>query len=302
VQWILIPVKRTDFGSDAQIIAEITSGNLPERPLTSCTVFVPALPNTAALAVTQDNVGYTNKIILVPIFIDDPSGKDIKQFDIELLYNHNPDRTRMASDVVEFIEVVTVSSLTGAWDIVSQGRNASNDQLNFTLRHDEPLAYPPGVGEDVPPLVWLKFRAVFGSRPDEMLWTTTPVLWPEATMVQDRIRINDGSIFPRVTDGLITVSGDCLRPLTATPDYVIFNQPNPFNPVTTITYTVPVDEHVKVTIFDALGRVVEVVVDEFVTSGTHSVLFDAKGLPSGLYFYRMETPQFSTMKKMVVAK
>jgi hypothetical protein len=304
VEWMLIPVKRTTEGLMASITTETIAENLEERALCTSSVFIPALPNTAALAIPRNNVGYTNQNILVPIYVDDPEGKDIKKFEVELLYNYNEDRTRMASDVVEFIELITQNSLTGTWNVISQGRNASNDQLNFVLQSadDQPLSYPPGIGEDVPPLVWLKFRAVFGSRPNELDWTTTPVLWPEATQVQDRVLINDGSVFPRVTDGLITVSGDCLRPLTASPDYVIFNKPNPFNPATTITYTIPVDEHVKVTVFDALGREVEILVDEFATAGTHAVVFDSKGLPSGIYFYRMETPHYSTMKKMVVAK
>jgi len=304
VEWVLIPVQRTDFGSDAVFRAEVTSENVPERPVVSCQVFIPALPSTAALSIPRNNVGYYNQIILVPIFIDDPEGKDIKKFEIELRYNVNEDGTRMLEDVVEFVDVVTTNSLTAAWTVLDQQRNQTNDVLNFTIESMEPLSFPVGVpAERIPPLVWLRFRGVYGDLPpDDLQFSTTPVKWPEPTEVQDRIRINDGSIFPRVTDGLITVSGDCLRPLTASPDYVIFNKPNPFNPVTTIEYTIPTDEQVKITVFDALGRSVGVLVDEFVTAGTHNVVFDAKGLPSGIYFYRMETPHYSTMKKMVVSK
>lgn len=304
VEWMLIPVKRTTTGLDAEIRTELIAENLPERSICPATIFIPALPNTAALSIPQNNVGYTNQNILVPINIDDPEGKDIKRFEIELSYNYDANRNRLPNDIVEFVEVVTPNSLTGSWNIVSQGRNASNDMLSFVIEtsDDTPLSYPPEVGDNIPPLIWLKFRAIFGSRPDELSWTNTPVLWPEAEEVQDRIQINAGSIFPRVSDGLITVSGDCLRPLTASPDYVIFNRPNPFNPTTTITFHIPVDEHVKVTVFDALGREVSVVVDELKAAGTHSVVFDANGLSSGVYFYRMETPGYATMKKMVIAR
>ncbi|MBE0644717.1 MAG: T9SS type A sorting domain-containing protein [Bacteroidetes bacterium] len=302
IEWVLIPVKRTDFGSYLRFTAEATAENLVERPTAECYVYVPALPNTVAMSIPRNNVGYTGQLILVPIFIDDPSGKDVHKFDIELDYNIDQMRNRFAEDIIEFIEVVKVNSLTATWDITSQGANPSNDKVNFTLVSPvgEALRYPDiGV---VPPLVWLKFRAVYGQDPNSLDITSTDLLWPPINEIEAKIRINDGSIFPRVTDGLVWVSGDCLRPLTASPDYLIFNRPNPFNPATTIQYTIPRDERVKITVFDALGREVEILVDELRSAGTHSVVFDAKQLPSGIYFYRMETPHYNQMKKMVVAK
>jgi hypothetical protein len=254
------------------------------------------------LSVSRDNVGYTDQIIRVPVFIDDPSEKDIQSLELELMYNYNDDRTRMATDVIEFIGIETEGSLTQTWDVLQQQRNAGNDRLNFTIRNSTPLAYPPGVGDEVPPLLWLKFRAVFGYRPDEMFWTSTPVLWPEAKELEKRIRINDGEILPRVTDGLVIVSGDCLRPLAASTNYAFSNRPNPFNPVTTITYTLPVDEHVDISIFDAFGRVIAVLVNEFVAAGTYAVVFDGASLPSGLYFCRMTTSGYTEARKMILTK
>ena len=304
VEWVFIPVKRTDFGSMANFIAEFTSENVPERPTVICPVFIPALPNTVAMSIPRNNVGYTGQFILAPIFIDDPTDKDVKKFEIELDYNLDPARNRFTEDVVEFVEVVRYNSLTADWNLTSTTVNPTNDRVNFTIESATPLAYPDitTAGAVVPPLVWLKFRAKYGNAPNELDITSTEVLWPIATEIVNKIRINDGSIFARVSDGQIWVSGDCLRPLTASPDYVIFNRPNPFNPATTIQYSIPQDERVKITVFDALGREVEVLVDAMHDAGTHSVVFDSKQLPSGIYFYRMETPSFSQMKKMVVAK
>jgi hypothetical protein len=302
IEWVLIPVKRTDFGSVATFIAEVTAENVVERPTVPCWVFVPALPNTVAMSIPRNNVGYTGQLILVPIFIDDPSDKDVQKFEIELDYNMDQNRNRFTDDIIEFLEVVKVNSLTASWDITSQSANPTNDKVNFThvSPNGTPLDYPTiGV---IPPLVWLKFRAVYGQDPNSLDITSTDMLWPPANEIEAKIRINNGSIFPRVTDGLVWVSGDCLRPLTASPEYVIFNRPNPFNPATTIQYTIPRDERVKITVFDALGREVEILVDEIRSAGTHSVVFDAKQLPSGIYFYRMETPHYTQMKKMVVAK
>jgi hypothetical protein len=305
IEWLLIPVKRTDFGSIATFVAEVTAENVVARSISSCSVFVPALPNTIALAIPRNSVGYTGQLVLVPISVDDPADKDIQTIDIEIDYNMDSLRNRYVQDVVSFLEVVNVNSLTFNWTISNQAVNATNDRLNFTLTSPpgQPLVYPAATPDGlVPPLVWLKFRAEYGRAPNELDITTTDLLWPLEQEIEAKIRINNGSIFPRVTDGFLWVSGDCLRPLTASPDYVIFNRPNPFNPATTIEFTIPMDERVKITVFDALGREVEVLVDEVRSAGTHSIIFESKQLPSGIYFYRMATPHFNQMKKMVVAK
>ncbi|MFZ1728737.1 MAG: T9SS type A sorting domain-containing protein [Bacteroidota bacterium] len=305
IEWLLIPVARKDFGSDAIFIAEVTAENVTERPTASCTVFIPALPNTIALSIPRNSVGYTGQIVLAPIYVDDPTDKDIKSIAIEIDYNMDSLRRRFSEDVISFLDVVITNSLTSSWTVSNQIVNATNDKLNFTLTSPPgvPLSYPAVTTDGfVPPLVWLKFRAEYGRVPNELLYKTSDLLWPPAAEIQSKILINNGSIFPRVTDGYLWVSGDCLRPLTASPDYQIFNRPNPFNPATMIGYTIPQDEHVKIAVYDALGREVEILVDEVRAAGTHSVVFDSKLLPSGIYFYRMETPHFSQMKKMVVAK
>lgn len=299
VDWLTVPVKRTDFGSPVVYRIEVTAENVEgSGKICSDTVFVPALPKTAAMAIPRNNVGYTNQLMLVPIYIDDPVDKDIKKIQVELAYNVDANRSRLAFDVLEFLDISTANSLANGWTIVDQGRNPSNDQLHFTIESPIALTYPP----NTPPLLWLRFRAVFGQRPDDLAISSTPLLWPDATEIQSRILINDGSIFPLVTDGYAVVSGDCLRPLTASADYIVFNKPNPFNPTTTIQYTLPVDEHVRIAVYDALGRELEVLVNDQRSAGSYSVDFNAKNLPSGIYFYRFETPTQSQMKKMVVAK
>ena len=301
-EWITIPIERTDVGSDAQFISEIVAENITERYTCSRTVFIPALPRTAALAIPRSNVGYTNQTILVPVYIDDPVGKDIKDFVLEVRYNVDSVGIRLSSDVVQFEKVVLVNSLASTWSLVSEGRNASNDLLNLHITSTVPLSYP-SAGTAIPPLLWLEFRAVFGGRPDDLKIAISNLLWPVPLEVPQKILINNGSIFPLLTDGKVYVSGDCLRPLSASSDYVINpNRPNPFNPSTTIDYQLPVDDHVRIVVTDALGRQIAVLVDEFMTAGTHSVLFNARDLPSGMYFYRMETPHFNRVMKMTLTK
>jgi hypothetical protein len=80
------------------------------------------------------------------------------------------------------------------------------------------------------------------------------------------------------------------------------NYPNPFNPATTIRFTLPLREHVTLKVFDVLGQEVATLVNEELNAGEHTVVFDAKNLPSGVYFYRLTTPTFSQTKPMVVLK
>ena len=78
------------------------------------------------------------------------------------------------------------------------------------------------------------------------------------------------------------------------------NYPNPFNPATQISYTLPVSEQTTVTVYDMLGKVVQVLVDGYRTAGTHAVTFDAGRLSSGIYFYELQTPSHRETKKMLL--
>ncbi len=80
------------------------------------------------------------------------------------------------------------------------------------------------------------------------------------------------------------------------------NYPNPFNPTTTIGYAVPVHTHVKVVVFDILGRLVETLVDGERQPGHYEVTFDASRLPSGIYFYRLQAGNFSETRKLAFVK
>jgi len=78
--------------------------------------------------------------------------------------------------------------------------------------------------------------------------------------------------------------------------------PNPFNPTTKIQYSLPVATHVSLKVYDMVGRQVKVLVSEFKTSGSHIVDFDATGLASGAYAYRLEVMGFSKVEKFVLLK
>lgn len=90
------------------------------------------------------------------------------------------------------------------------------------------------------------------------------------------------------------------------------NYPNPFNPTTKISFTISEREHVKLSIFDMLGKQVDVLVDEELNSGLHTYSWDASrvvnnkslngSLSSGIYFYQLKTNSFIETRKLVLMK
>ena len=80
------------------------------------------------------------------------------------------------------------------------------------------------------------------------------------------------------------------------------NFPNPFNPSTTIEFAMARAEHVRLAVYDLLGRELALLADEPMSSGTHRVQFDAEALPSGTYYYRLETSGFSQTRRMALVR
>ncbi|MDR3503121.1 MAG: T9SS type A sorting domain-containing protein [Legionella sp.] len=80
------------------------------------------------------------------------------------------------------------------------------------------------------------------------------------------------------------------------------NYPNPFNPSTVISYSLPSASNVKLIVYNTLGQAVKVLENGFKNAGNYSVNFNASGLPSGIYFYKIEEGQFSQIKKMILIK
>jgi hypothetical protein len=80
------------------------------------------------------------------------------------------------------------------------------------------------------------------------------------------------------------------------------NYPNPFNPVTTIKYDLPDNIHVRLELFNSLGQQVGLLVNENKVAGNHSVVFNVTHLPSGIYYYRINTAKYTRIRKMIFLK
>ncbi len=104
-------------------------------------------------------------------------------------------------------------------------------------------------------------------------------------------------------DVQVTDSTDITKPES----YVLEqNYPNPFNPSTTIRYEIPVSQQgfvpVKLTVYNALGQLVAVLVNEDKPAGIYEAELKVPGISSGIYYYTLTVPGFTESKKMVVVK
>jgi flagellar hook assembly protein FlgD len=86
-----------------------------------------------------------------------------------------------------------------------------------------------------------------------------------------------------------------------------FNKPNPFNPITLISYDLPFSQKVNLTIYDLRGNVIITLIDKKEERGIKNVQWNAinkegQRVPTGIYFYKISTNNFESSKKMILLK
>jgi hypothetical protein len=101
------------------------------------------------------------------------------------------------------------------------------------------------------------------------------------------------------TPTLVDVNEDPLQEITFTLQQ---NYPNPFNPETNIKYYIPDEGQVKISVFNIMGEEVALLLNEYMSPGVYEIKFNASGLPSGTYFYRLSMGSQSIIKKMMLIK
>jgi endonuclease I len=113
--------------------------------------------------------------------------------------------------------------------------------------------------------------------------------------------VHDTTLVRRAFFGGMAVSNE---EFSTVPTLVNLNQnyPNPFNPSTIISYSLQSPQKVNLAVYDQLGRRVALLQDGFYSSGSHQVTFDAAGLSSGVYFYRLISESSVLTRKMLLLK
>jgi len=95
--------------------------------------------------------------------------------------------------------------------------------------------------------------------------------------------------------------GDAFRGAVIT-DNLTQNNPNPFNPMTDISFTLKADSHVMLTIYNVKGQIVERLADESLSAGYYTRTWNGTNQPSGVYFYRLTTDGYTMTRKMTMLK
>ncbi|MCA0387812.1 MAG: T9SS type A sorting domain-containing protein [Bacteroidetes bacterium] len=104
-------------------------------------------------------------------------------------------------------------------------------------------------------------------------------------------------------DGTVALSSEVTVEIGAPTTFSLDqNYPNPFNPSTTFDFKIATGGKVMLSVYDLLGRELEVLVDEMMTPGSYSVKFDATGYSSGIYLYRLESSGFVQTRKLIIMK
>jgi hypothetical protein len=80
------------------------------------------------------------------------------------------------------------------------------------------------------------------------------------------------------------------------------NYPNPFNPTTKISFTLPEDRFVNLSIYNLLGQKIQELINGHLSKGTHPITWNGAEFSSGVYFYQLKTKDFSQTKKMILLK
>jgi hypothetical protein len=145
----------------------------------------------------------------------------------------------------------------------------------------------------------------------DTMWTKT---FGEAGLTSSVQTTDGGYIITGYTEGpgfpdvlLIKVAPDITsideNPHASINDYQLQqNYPNPFNPTTTISFDLPRASNVLLQVYNIRGQLIETLVNEHKNVGTHSVLWNAKGISSGVYFYKLSSGEYTAIKKCLILR
>jgi len=126
----------------------------------------------------------------------------------------------------------------------------------------------------------------------------------ETVIALQKLRWNENEVMENVASATLTNTTSVDVELIGVPTEFGLGQnyPNPFNPETTISYELPRESDVTLTIYDITGRLLETLVDQKQNSGHYSVHWDASSKSSGVYFYKISTGEFQQVKKCLLIK
>lgn len=141
-----------------------------------------------------------------------------------------------------------------------------------------------------------------GDKEEEVSFKIFDAVKKEAFGSNLKMKTKPGTTIPGIQELPFTFVTGVEDPILPTTTTLMNAYPNPFNPETRIRYELNKDQHVSLKIYDVLGKEVITLVDDTKNAGYYEVSFDASGLPSGIYFYRMQSGEYVSVKKLLLLK
>jgi hypothetical protein len=285
----------------------ITAENSEPKKCQIC-VTLAAAPRLVTVSLPDDIVGSYGEKVTVPVLVGETLGRDVYAY--RLTIRHDP-------ALVRFVDATSVGTLTGrGWNgvkataVTEPGAAAPN-----LVRVEDYTTGSPLSTSRTGALVFLRFEVVHNRASlDAVDYVAIADLEfvPEVTILEDGRKLlwsmnsveddKAGDISLAGSPGKVTVSGDCIIPLSASVTRLVQNKPNPFNPSTVIGYELGAESDYTLKLFDALGRQVRVIEAGHKSAGRYEVVVDMGDLPSGVYLYRLETPTTTDTKRMILSR
>ena len=128
------------------------------------------------------------------------------------------------------------------------------------------------------------------------------VLYYDCLLPGDYYLVLDSALPGGVSFDLTMECAPCLTEVVPTEYALEANYPNPFNPSTTISFSLAEPGIVYLTVYNVQGQEVATLVEQHLSAGSHQVQFNGSSLPSGLYFYNLRAGEFTAIRKMVLVK
>ena len=238
--------------------------------------------NPAIISVTipKSYIVKPNETVKVSVqAMEDLTEKNVKSFSFVLRYNKR---------ILNVRDVSLTGTLSNMLSISTGGTTPGELVIRVTNTTGEPLA---GIGS----LVDINFIGLRGDTCGTQL-------------VLESFAFNLDGPNATTENGYCELFGRCgEKPPYVTTDQstrVYQNNPNPIQEgyESTIQYRINVAGETNLIVYDILGREVAKLVNEYKSEGTYSVTFNTKGLPSGVYFYRLRAPGYEGLKKMVIIR
>ncbi len=207
-------------------------------------------------------------------------------------------------------KVLRTEDMGNTWEDLSGFVGIGEDACESTNGFPDARVWDLEVFPDIPRVIWAATdMGIFESRDHGETWAYLDSGLPAVSVWRIRI-VGDEIVLATHGRGIWTlnineVQTDVDRVAGEIPDSfeLLSNYPNPFNPNTTISFKVATQSHIRLTVFDMLGRKVATLTDQPYAGGIHQVQWDASAMASGQYIYRMEVnDKLIGAKAMVLIK